>query len=79
MSYVETRNQNRKEVIKMIRSFLVAGDQTKIKERIGISIRAVNDTLNEEHPLYSKKVINECWAYLVEQGRIKRDQIIISE
>lgn len=69
MSYVEIRNQERRKVIKKIRSLLLPGDMVKIQQRAGKSYRAVFDTLSEKHPLYSQAVIDAAWQYLEEIGR----------
>lgn len=76
MSYVELRNQNRTEIITAIRSYLLPGDLTIIQKRSGKSKRAVQDTLNIGHPLYSKDVISAAWDYLVEAGRLSAEDII---
>ncbi len=71
MRQVEIRNQKRIEEIREIRALLLPGDLVKIQEKSGRSYRAVHDTLNEKHTLFSKAVIDASWQYLIEQGRIK--------
>lgn len=75
MSFVEVRNQKRKEELTKIRSLLAPGDMSKIQEIAGVSYRAVTDTLNEKHPLYSQKVIAAAWEYLKSEGRIKHQSL----
>lgn len=73
MEYVEIRNQNRIEEIRKVRGFLLPGDQTKISKRCGKAIRTVNDTLNENHPLFSRMVISAAWDLIAEAGRIPEE------
>lgn len=75
MSYVELRNQERIEEIRKIRQLLLprSGDMENIKKISGKSYRAVIDTLNEDHPLFSQAVIEAAWKYLKENGRLKNE------
>jgi hypothetical protein len=73
MSQVELRNQERTEEIRKIRALLLPGDITKIQTKAGKSYRATHDTLNENHPLWSKGVIDAAWEYLTEVGRVKTE------
>lgn len=75
MSFVANRNKKRKEEIRKIRALLAEGDMRKIEEVAGVSYRAVVDTLNVKHPLYSPKVIAAAWSFLENEGRLQKQSL----
>lgn len=72
MQYVETRNQNRINEIRKIRSLLLPGDLKAIQVRCGKSYSTVQDTLDVKDTLFSKPVISAAWDLIEESGRLPK-------
>lgn len=79
MSFITNRNKKRKEEIRKIKGLLEQGELKKISEEAGVSYRAVADTLNEKHPLFSQKVIAAAWKFLEQSGRLPEKEKVSTQ